>query len=94
MKQIFFNSLVETLLEPKNAGTRKNPYKHADHIRDEIIKLVPKGQPEKCRDCDLEVANRTVHYVVYALGSKNQHWKRCCVNCGEKTEIKHPFEDR
>ena len=93
MKQKHFNSLVENLLEPKNLTTRKNPYHHNDHIIDNFIKLVPRGQPKLCSDCDLEVANRVVHYIVYAIGSKNQHWKKCCQNCGEKFVVKHPFDN-
>ena len=93
MKQKYFNSLVENLLEPKNAGTKKNPYHHERHIADDIIKLVPRGQPKPCGDCGLEVANRTVHYIVYAVGSKNQHWKKCCQNCGEKIVVKHPLDN-
>lgn len=87
-----FNTLVETLLEPKNMGTRQKPYRHEDHILDDFIKLIPKDQPRPCSDCAQPVRNRTVHFVVYALGSKNQHWKKCCMVCGDKQEISHPFD--
>lgn len=94
MEPKFFNNLVETLLEPKNLGTRQKPYRHEEHILDEQIKLIPKDELRPCGDCAQPVKNRTIHYVVYAMGTKNQHWKKCCTVCGEKQEIRHPFLDQ
>jgi hypothetical protein len=88
-----FNTLVETLLEPKNRGTVKNPYYHEQHIHDDFIKLHPREQLRPCEDCAQPVRNRTVHYVIYQLGSKNQHWKKCCMVCGDKQVISHPFDN-
>ena len=94
MNPEFFNSLVETLLEPKNKGTQKKPYKHDLHIFDETIKLQPREELKPCGDCAQPVRNRTVNYVVYKMGTKDQHWKKCCTICGDKTEISHPFRDQ
>lgn len=60
----------------------------------EIVDRLPqtKDQLQPCEDCEDLVKNRVVDYVVYALGTKNQHWKKCCRECGRKDRISHPLK--
>jgi RNase P subunit RPR2 len=93
MENSKFNDLVEILLEPRARDSLQKKYDHSDHIyRESSIKLAPRGQLMPCEDCGDLVKNRVVEYAVYSLGTKNQHWKKCCRECGQKDRISHPLK--
>jgi len=60
----------------------------------EILKITPDSrlQLRPCADCGDLVKNRVVEFAVYSLGTKNQHWKKCCRECGKKTVVSGPID--
>lgn len=91
-----FLELVDTLLEPQVKEHIKKKRLAAKKDMDmgaleTSIKLAPKTQRRPCPDCDKIVENRVVEFYVRGMGTKNQHWKKHCLSCGDKTVISHPL---
>ena len=96
MENSKFNEIVDTLLEPrvkdKILKSRRQQHKPEEYSAPEdSIKLAPRGELGPCGDCDRLVRNRVVHYAVYDL-ARNPHWRKKCLECGQKTRISHPLK--
>jgi hypothetical protein len=94
MDPTIFNQRVDELLEPALKSTIRTPptYRHADwHPRMESIRLAPKSKP--CVDCGIEVKDRRIHYVLYAINSPKEHWKKICTGCDRKTILNNGLKD-
>ena len=88
-----FLQLVDELLEPQIKSLTETRYNHSDHIyKESSIKLGPRGLLQPCGDCGLLVKNRVVQYAVYDL-ARNPHWKKKCLECGQKTRICNPVRN-
>jgi hypothetical protein len=93
MDPVIFNQRVEQLLEPtiKSAIKTRDAYRHEGfQHRQESLRLGPKPRP--CTECDL-VTVRTVQFVLYAWGTKKEHWKRICTGCDRKVNLANGLKD-
>jgi hypothetical protein len=93
MDPVIFNQRVEQLLEPtvKRAIKTRDAYRHAGfQHRQDSVRLGPKPTP--CGECDL-VTVRTVQFVLYAWGTKKEHWKRICTGCDRRQDLANGLKD-
>jgi len=98
MEQTKFTVLVNELLEPKFKAKIEQRLKFpsckkTDNHREDSTILRPRHSPQPCSDCGEIVSGRVVEYVIYAIGSKNQHWKKCCNLCKKKTKMERGLKD-
>ena len=96
MEQNKFMAIVDQLLEPQVKEeilkSRRQQRKPAEYRPPEdSIKLGPRGELQPCVDCEVLVKNRVVQYAVYDL-TRNPHWKKKCMECGQKSVIAHPVK--
>jgi len=98
MEPVKFTVLVNELLEPKlkryiEYRLKQPSVNKPDSYRDDSLALRPKEKRMPCNDCGDIVSGRVVEYVIYAHGTKNQHWKKCCNICNAKTKMKNGLKD-
>ena len=91
---VLVNDLLEPALKTKVADRLKFPsVTPPDFFREQSMRLKPIHTPKLCGDCGEIVTGRVVEYAVYAIGTKNQHWKKCCNICNSKTKMVNGLKD-
>jgi len=91
MEKDRFDQLVAELLVPalKSHVARHARYSSADAVRQErSIRLVPRGQPHPCADCEDVIETRSIDFYYRAPPNGIPYWEKKCGECGIKTKIK------
>ena len=98
MEPTKFTVLVNDLLEPKLKKYMEVRLKQPSSLmpgsyRNDSIALRAKEKRMPCGDCGDMVSGRVIEYVIYSMGTKNQHWKKCCNICKAKTKMENGLKD-
>ena len=87
-----FNGLVDSLLEPtikESIQIKRRSYGNASTgVKDTSLRLAPREELKPCGDCGDLVNNHTREYELKNWTHSDRYWRKSCVYCGKKWNLK------